>query len=107
MNIREKLIKFINGIGTLETIGSPEIGLDKIATDYIAALKEFLDGYKVMDTEEWIRTLFCGFLRHSAINNASKTRSVVILDFIDQPTTRRENKLITTARYNQPSCVRI
>ena len=49
---------------------------------------------------EWIRTLFCGFLRHRYINNASKTRSVVILDFIDQPTTRREKRSITTARYS-------
>ena len=51
---------------------------------------------------KWKRTLFFGILRHKVINNASKNRSVAILDFIDQSTTRRENRSITTARYNHP-----
>jgi len=38
-----------------------------------------------------------------AINNASITRSAFGLDFILQPTTCRENKSITTVKYNQPS----
>jgi len=32
-----------------------------------------------------------------------KTRLVCILDCIDQPTTWREKRSITTAKYNQPS----
>ena len=43
---------------------------------------------------------FCfGLRRQTAANNACKAKSVVIRDGIDQP--------ITTARYDQPSCVLI
>ena len=58
MNTREKLVEFINRLESFETYGKPEIGLDRIALDYIEALKGFLDGYRVMDTKEWVRTLF-------------------------------------------------
>jgi hypothetical protein len=44
-----------------------------------------------------------GCLRHTAIMSASSTISVAIVDFIDQPTTAREYRSITTVRYSQPS----
>ena len=47
---------------------------------------------------EWIRTLFFGFLRHTAMSKAWRTRSVVWRLWMDQPTTRREYRSITTAK---------
>jgi hypothetical protein len=43
--------------------------------------------------------------RHSAIVSASHARSAVMRSAIAQPTTRREYRSITTARYSQPSSV--
>jgi len=48
-----------------------------------------------------------GFLRQTAIVSASSTKLVCIRDPILQPTTARECRSSTAARYNQPSCVRI
>ena len=48
-----------------------------------------------------------GWRRHSAINKALGTSSVSMRRPIDQPTTWRENKSITTLRYSQPSWVRM
>ena len=39
------------------------------------------------------------------ISSASMAKSLVICGFIDQPTTWRENKSSTTAKYSQPSYV--
>ena len=39
-----------------------------------------------------------GLLRHTAMVKASSTNSVAIVGFIDQPTTVREYRSITTAR---------
>jgi len=41
------------------------------------------------------------------ISSAPRTKSFVILGFIDQPITRLENRSTITAKYNQPSCVLI
>jgi len=56
---------------------------------------------------ECTSTWLLGLRRHSAMSNASNTSSLVIRDCIDQPLTRRENRSTTTARYSQPSWVRI
>ena len=48
-----------------------------------------------------------GLRFHTAINNASLTSLVRLCAAIDQPTTCRENRSITTAKYSQPSWVRI
>jgi hypothetical protein len=58
MNIREKLDEFINGIEAFDSFKSSDIGLDQTVIEYIGVIKGFLDGYKVMGTDEWIRTLF-------------------------------------------------
>lgn len=58
MNIREKLDEFTNGLEAFDSFRSSEMGLDQTVMEYVAALKGFLDGYKVMGTDEWIRTLF-------------------------------------------------
>jgi hypothetical protein len=44
-----------------------------------------------------------GCLRQQAIFKATNTSSVVMVDFIDQPTTMREYKSMTTAKYSHPS----
>ena len=41
------------------------------------------------------------------MTSASVTSCAVICSLIDQPTTRRENKSNTTAKYNQPSAVQM
>src|ERR1700731_274493 len=46
-----------------------------------------------------------GLRRNQAISSASMTRLLCISDCIDQPTTRRLNRPITTARNSQPSLV--
>lgn len=51
---------------------------------------------------EWTVTLALGLRRQSAIRRAFKTRSVCMRECIDQPTTRREYRSMTTARYSQP-----
>ena len=51
-------------------------------------------------------TDWVGFLRHDAMSSASNTSSRARDGFIDQPTTLRECRSITTARYNQPCQVR-
>jgi len=56
---------------------------------------------------EWIITSCLGLRRHTAISNASMARSLHIRGFIDQPITWRENRSSTTAKYNQPSYVRM
>ncbi len=48
-----------------------------------------------------------GWRRHSAISRASSTRSVSIRLPIDQPTSGRENRSTSTAKYSQPSRVRL
>jgi hypothetical protein len=48
-----------------------------------------------------------GLRRHKAIINASITRSRAMVGFIDQPTTLRECRSMTTARYSQPCQVRL
>ena len=48
-----------------------------------------------------------GLRFHRAISSASLTRPAVIRDPMDHPTTARENRSITTARYSQPSRVGI
>jgi hypothetical protein len=45
--------------------------------------------------------------RHSAISKASITRVVSMRCPIDQPISCRENRSRTTARYSQPSWVRM
>ena len=45
--------------------------------------------------------------RHTALSRACKARSVVMRDCTSHPTTRLENRSMTTDRYDQPSCVRI
>ena len=47
--------------------------------------------------------LSLGPLCHTAMVSASGTNSVAIVGFIDQPTSLREYRSITTARYSQPS----
>ena len=39
----------------------------------------------------------------TAIIKASSTNSVAMVDFIDQPTTKRKYRSITTVKYTQPS----
>ncbi|MCY1306576.1 hypothetical protein D9M70_564420 [compost metagenome] len=56
---------------------------------------------------EWIITSCLGLRRHTAISNASMAKSLHIRGFIDQPITWRENRSSTTAKYNQPSYVRM
>lgn len=51
--------------------------------------------------------VFWGLRRHTAIRNAFRTISFVIRGCIDQPITLRENRSTTTARYSQPSWVRM
>src|SRR6266704_3762719 len=46
-----------------------------------------------------------GLRRNQAISSASMTRLLCISDCIDQPTTWRLNRSITTARNSQPSLV--
>src|SRR5437867_1901979 len=46
-----------------------------------------------------------GCRRNQAMRSASLTSSVLMCGFIDQPTTWRLNRSITTARYSQPSSV--
>jgi hypothetical protein len=48
-----------------------------------------------------------GLLRHTAIVSASNTKLVCMREPILQPTTARECKSNTAAKYNQPSCVRM
>ena len=50
-------------------------------------------------------TLCFGLRRQTALSNACKAGSNVMWACIDQPTTRLENRSITTARYDHPSCV--
>ena len=47
---------------------------------------------------EWISTRCFGLRRHTAMCSACSTTSVVCRLYIDQPTTRREYRSITTAR---------
>jgi hypothetical protein len=47
------------------------------------------------------------FLRHTAIVYASSTKLVCMRVPMLQPTTARESKSNTAAKYNQPSCVRL
>ena len=56
---------------------------------------------------EWIRTSYLGRRFQEAISIVSITRSVDILDFIDQATICRGNRSRTVARYKKPSWVRI
>lgn len=48
-----------------------------------------------------------GHLRKTAMVKASSTSSVVIVSFIDQPTTAREFKSMTTATFNKPLYIRV
>ena len=49
---------------------------------------------------EWTITSCFGLRLQTAINNASIAKSLVICAFIDQPTTWRENRSSTTAKYS-------
>ncbi len=55
----------------------------------------------------WISTSAYGFRRQTAISNACKTTSVDWRLCIDQSTTRREMRSMTSARWAKPYCVRI
>ena len=52
---------------------------------------------------EWIITLALGLRRQTAASRACSAKSVVMRGWADQPTTRRENRSMTTARYSHPS----
>jgi hypothetical protein len=52
-------------------------------------------------------TLVFGLRRHTALSRACKARSVVMRDCMDHPTTRLENRSMTTDRYDHPSWVLI
>lgn len=54
---------------------------------------------------EWIITLVLGLRRQTAASKACRARSVVLRGCADQPTTRRENRSMTTERPSQPSCI--
>lgn len=53
----------------------------------------------------WKITPGSGLRRNQAMRRASMTNSRFMCGFIDQPTTWRLNRSMTTARYSQPSSV--